>query len=391
VNFAGETAVIPATGSSTAGIQPVDFGSITRSVKGGYVGIDSKITDQLDIGLTGRYEDYSDFGSTTTYRFTARYEIVPAVAIRGTLSSGFHAPSLAEIDQQSTAYTGTFSNNGISILAPGHTLQFRADDPRAAAFGAKPLQPEKSRTSSVGLVLRPDSTSSITIDAYDLYIRNVITNTDPLQGPNVTAAFNAAGLSGYTQATYYLNAWNSRTRGLDVVGRKQFRLPVGSLELSAATSFLNTQVSDAHNTVTVNGVLNSNSAIGVSRLRDAETGVPKNKVILDARYSVAAWSFDATGTHYGRYSYNAGNVSGVASANGNIDQVFATENYLDLEASYQAFEQLRLALQVQNVFDKYPDKYVLGNRASGINPYSFIAPNGASGRFIDVIITYYLK
>ena len=52
---------------------------------------------------------------------------------------------------------------------------------------------------------------------------------------------------------------------------------------------------------------------------------------------------------------------------------------------------MRLALHVQNVFDKYPDKYVLGNRASGINPYSFIAPNGASGRFIDVTITYYLK
>ena len=391
VNFAGETAVVPATGSSTAGIQPVDFGSITRNVKGGYVGIDSKITDQIDVGLTGRYEDYSDFGSTTTYRFTARYEIIPAVAIRGTLSSGFHAPSLAEIDQQSTAYTGTFTNNGISILAPGHTLQFRANDPRAAAFGAKPLEPEKSTTSSIGVVLRPDSTSSITIDAYDLYIKNVITNTDPLQGANVTAAFNAAGLSGYTQASYYLNAWNSRTRGLDVVGRKQFQLPVGTLDVSAAASLFSTQVSDVHNMVTVNGVPNSVAAIGVSRLRDAETGIPKNKVILDARYSVSAWSFDATATHYGRYSYNAGNVSGTATANGNIDQVFATENYLDLEASYQALEQLRLALQVQNVFDKYPDKYVFGNRASGINPYSFIAPNGASGRFIDLTVTYYFK
>jgi iron complex outermembrane receptor protein len=391
VNFAAETAVVPATGSSTAGIQPVDFGSITRNVKGGYIGIDSKITDQLDVGLTGRYEDYSDFGNTTTYRVTARYEIIPAIAVRGTLSSGFHAPSLAEINQQSTAYTGTFTNNGISILTPGHTLQFRSNDPRAALFGARPLEPEKSSTRSVGLVLRPDSTSSITIDGYDLYIKNVITNTDPIQGANATAAFNTIGLTGYTQATYYLNAWNSRTHGLDLVARKEWRLPWGSLDMSAATSFLNTKVSDVHGPVTVNGVANSNAVIGASRIRDAQTGVPKNKIILDARYSLAAWSFDATGTRYSRYRYNAGSVPFVATANGNIDQVFSPETYLDLEADYQVLERLRLGFQVQNVLNKYPDKYVLGNRASGINPYSFIAPNGASGRFVDILITYDFK
>jgi iron complex outermembrane receptor protein len=81
----------------------------------------------------------------------------------------------------------------------------------------------------------------------------------------------------------------------------------------------------------------------------------------------------------------------VATANGNIDQVFSPETYLDLEADYQVLEQLRLGFQVQNVFNTYPDKYVLGNRSSGINPYSFIAPNGASGRVIDILITYYFR
>lgn len=388
VNFAADTSVIPATGSSTVGIQPIDAGSITRNVRGGYVGFDAKVTQKFDVGVTGRYENYSDFGGTTNYRLTARYEIIPAIAVRGTLSSGFHAPSLAEIDQQTTGYTSTFSNNGISILTPGHTLVFRANDPRAAAFGAKPLEPEKSTTGSLGLVLRPDSTSSVTIDAYDLRIKNVITNTDPLQGANVSAAFVAAGLNGYTQASYYLNAWNARTRGIDVVARKQFRFEAGDLDLSAATSFLDTKVTDVHGAVAVNGVANSNAVIGPSRIRDAETGVPKNKVILDARYSLAAWTFDATGTRYSSYRYNVGTVPGVATANGNIDQVFSPENYLDLGIDYQVKESLRLGLLVQNVFNRYPDKYVLGNRSSGINPYSFIAPNGASGRFIDIEATY---
>jgi iron complex outermembrane receptor protein len=389
VNFATDTSVVPATGSSTAGIQPIDAGSVTRHVGGGYLGLDAKITPQLDVGVTGRYEDYSDFGSTSTYRFTGRYEIIPAIAVRGTVSSGFHAPSLAELGTQSTAYTGTFSNNGISIQTPGHTLLFRPNDPRAAAFGAKPLEPEKSTTDSVGLVLRPDHTSSVTIDAYQLRIKNVITNSDPLQGANVTNAFTAAGLLGYTQASYYLNAWNSRTRGIDIVAQKLINLGGDSdLNLTAATSFLDTRVTNVLGSVAVNGVVNSNAPIGPARIRDAQTGVPKNKVILDGRYDIGAWSVELTGTRYSAYRYNVGAVPGVPTANGNVDQVFSPETYLDVGIDYQVRKELRAGLIVQNALNRYPDKYVLGNRSSGINPYSFIAPNGASGRFIELGLTY---
>lgn len=390
VNFATDTSVVPATGSSTVGIQPIDAGSVTRHVGGGYFGVDTKITSKLDFGATGRYENYSDFGGTSTYRVTGRYEFIPAFALRATVSSGFHAPSLAELGTQSTGYTSTFSNNGISILTPGHTLLFRPNDPRAANFGAQPLKPEKSTTDSFGFVIRPDRTSSITIDAYQLKINHVITNSDTLQGTNVTAAFNAAGLAGYTQASYYLNAWDSRTRGVDIVAQKLFDIGSDSdLNLSAATSFLNTVVTDVVGGVTVNGVANSNVPIGASRIRDAETGVPKNKVILDARYRILKWSFDVTDTRYSSYRYNVGTVPFVATANGNIDQVFSPENYVDLGIGYQVLKELTAGLRVENVFDKYPDKYVLGNRSSGINPYSFIAPNGASGRFIEATLTYF--
>jgi len=381
VNFAADTSVIPATGSSTVGVQPIDTGSVTRDVRGGYLGIDGAIGEKLDIGLTGRYENYSDFGGTSNYRLTARYEFVPAFAVRGTVSSGFHAPSLAQLGQQSTGYTSTFTNNGSSVLTPGRTLQFRSSDPRAAAFGAKPLDPEESTTYSLGFVIRPDSTSSLTIDAYSLNVEDVITNTDPIQGPTVTAAFTAATLNGYTQATYYLNAWDARTNGVDIVGRKQLPVLGGKLDLTLATSFLDTEVDNVNRQITVGGA--AIAVIGNARIRDAETGVPKNKVIVNGRYSYGPWAIDATGTRYGKYRYNVGNVPGVATANGNIDQEFSPEAYLDLGFSYEALESLRVDLLVQNVLNKYPEQYVTGNRSSGINPYSFIAPNGASGRFLQ--------
>ena len=68
--------------------------------------------------------------------------------------------------------------------------------------------------------------------------------------------------------------------------------------------------------------------------------------------------------------------------NGNIDQVFSPETYFDFNVDYQVTDAVTANLQVQNLFNEYPDTYVPGNRSSGINPSSFIAPNGASGRFI---------
>jgi iron complex outermembrane receptor protein len=380
VNFATDTSVVPASGFG--GVNPLDDGSATRKVKGGYLGVDSAITDKLDVGLTGRFEDYSDFGSTTNYRVTARYEFVPAIALRGTVSSGFHAPSLAALGQQTTAYTSTFTNNGSSVLTPGRTRQFRSQDPVAAAFGAKPLEPEESTTFSLGVVLRPDETSSITIDAYRLDVKDVITVTDPIQGATVSAAFTAAGLPGYTQATYYLNAWDQRTDGVDIVGRKRLGLGDGNLDLTAAASFLSTDTRNVNSTVQVGTA--TITVVGNARLRDAESGTPRNKQILSGRYSLGPWSVEATGTRYAPYRYNVGNVPGVATANGNIDQEFSSESYFDLGFSYTTSQDLRLDLQVQNVLNDYPDKYVTGNRSSGINPYSFIAPNGASGRFVQL-------
>jgi iron complex outermembrane receptor protein len=389
INFAAATGSIGATGSSTAGISPIDTGSISRHVSGGYLGFDASVTPKFDVGVTGRYEDYSDFGGTANYRLTARYEFVPAFAVRGTISSGFHAPSLAELGQQVTSYTGTFTNNGISTLTPGYTRQFRPSDPVAAAFGAKPLEPEKSTTYSFGVVIRPDATSSVTIDAYHLKIDNVITVTDPIQGPTVSAAFASAGLAGYTQATYYLNAWNSRTDGIDIVAQKFFELPVGKLDVSLATSYDTTSVFDPHNKVDIGGA--TITVLNNSRFRDAETGVPKNKVILGGNYTWSAWSFDVTGTRYSSYRYNVGNVPNTVQANGNVDQVFGPETYVDLGAGYDIHENLRVTVRVDNVFDKYPNQYFDGNRSSGINPYSFIAPNGASGRFILVGASYVFR
>lgn len=387
-SYASDTTRIPTSGSSTSGIKPQDATDITRNVLGAYAGVDARVTRDWQVGATARYEHYSDFGATRNFRLTSRYELTPWAALRGTLSSGFHAPSLAALGYQSTGTTSNWSNTGTGTLTPGQTRQFRPADPVAAAFGARPLAPERSRTISLGAVLRDDDRASLTVDAYRLKVKDVIIATETLQGPTVTTAFNTAGLAGFTQASYYANGWDSRTDGVDVIGRRQWKLASGQLELSAAASLLNTQVENVHRYVTIGGA--QLLAIGGAKVRDAETGTPKNKLVLGARWSNGKWTTTADITRYGKYRYNVGDVADSVAANGNRDQVFAPETYVDASVGYKLSARWKLDVNIQNVFNRYPDKYITQNRASGINPYSFIAPNGASGRFVQVGFSYRL-
>ena len=387
-SYASDTSRIPASGSSTSGIKPQDANSITRNVVGGYAGVDASLQKDWKIGATGRYEHYSDFGSTNNFKLTSRYDISPVIAVRGTVSSGFHAPSLAALGFQSTGTTSNWSNSGTGTLTPGQTRQFRPADPAAVAFGAKPLVPEKSRNYSLGTVIRPDAVTSLTIDAYRLNVNDVIIQTETLQGATVSSAFSNAGLNGFTQASYYTNGWDSRTDGIDIIGRRQIALGSDQLELSVATSYIRTKVSNVHRYVDIGGA--TLLAVSNAKVRDAETGTPNNKIVLGARYTTGNWNLDGFVTRYGKYRYNVGDVAGSVAANGNTDQVFSAETYVDFSVAYNFNKKWKIDLNVQNAFNKYPDKYLLANRASGINPYSFIAPNGASGRFIFAGVSYKL-
>ncbi|WP_437882389.1 TonB-dependent receptor plug domain-containing protein [Pseudomonas sp. LRF_L74] len=368
-------------------IQPADAGSINRNVGGGYLGVEADLTERLQVGITGRYEDYSDFGDTFNGKLTLRYELTPQVALRGTYSSGFHAPSLAQLGSQITSYTTTWSNTGLNVATPGQTRFFRPDDPQAAIFGAKALDPEKSDSFSAGIVLQPDDTSSITIDAYYLTIKDSVVSVDRLSGTAVTQAFNSVGLTGFTQAQYYFNGWDSKTKGLDIVGKKHFsQVYGGTLDLSAGFSLNKTEVDNVRDTVQVGGA--TLNVIDPYRIRDAERSTPKNKLILDARYNNGPWTVDVFFKRYGSYWYNASASGLLPGGNGNRDQRFSPEWYVDLDLNYAVTSNWDLFLGTQNLFNKYPDKYELGNRSNGVNNYGFLHPNGSSGRFVYAGVNY---
>ncbi len=123
------------------GFSPADAGSFDRNSLAAYVDLEADLTDKLSVGLTGRYEDYSDFGDTTSGKLSARYAFTDKVALRGTVSTGFRAPSL---QQQFYQYTSSTFISGVQYAV----RTFRVDDPVAIELGAEPLKAEESNNYS---------------------------------------------------------------------------------------------------------------------------------------------------------------------------------------------------------------------------------------------------
>ncbi len=214
---------------------------------------------------------------------------------------------MAALGLQSTGYTSTFTNNGSSVLTPGRTRQFRSSDPTAAPSARSRCSRRSPTPTRSGFVFRPDATSSLTVDAYHLEIRDVITITDPLQGAAVVAAFNAAGLNGYTQASYYLNAWDQRTNGIDIIGRKHFKFSTARLDVSLATSFLDTKVSNVNSQVTSAARRSRHRQLAYPRCGDRD---PEEQDRSEQHLnSSAGWVWDATCHRFSSYRYNVGNIA----------------------------------------------------------------------------------
>lgn len=177
-----------------------------------YLDLEAQLTDALLIGLAGRAEDYSDFGSTANGKFSARYDVAPWFALRGTISTGFRAPSL---QQQYFTQVASVVTNGVPIL----TGTYPSVSPVGTALGGLPLEPEKSTNISLGTVIRAGG-FDLTVDAYSIRIRNQIGLSENItQSASQSAAVNAeiarllaSTNTGATAARFFINGSPRRRR-----------------------------------------------------------------------------------------------------------------------------------------------------------------------------------
>ncbi|QCI11856.1 TonB-dependent receptor [Pseudomonas putida] len=362
-----------------AGYRPADEGVYKRNVFGVYGGVEHQLTDKLNLGVTARTERYSDFGSTSTGKLSVRYDFTPAVALRGTISSGYRAPSLSQIGYQRTDGQILAGTDYYSLIH-----MFPADSEAARALGATDLKPEKSTSYSLGLVLRPTPDSSLTIDAYKIFLRDRVVLTENLTGSRVREILSAAGYTNIIGASYFTNGMDTETTGVDIVGRQHLGLAAyGDVDLSASFSAGRTKVTDIAEIPRLAGT--DNIPIGRRIVSLAEDAAPNNKLRLEARHNIGKWHTTLAATRYGTYSLKA------AEGQESYDKSYGPQWVTDLDLAYDVTRELTVSVGANNLFNTHPDKSTGASRSTSgyLVKYSHIVPDGAEGAFYYLNLDYH--
>ena len=397
-SFPGRQAPVGAQGFP--GIPDNSATDVNRHSWAAYVELDTDPLPGVTTTLAGRYENYSDFGSTWNGKFAARWEPIDGYAIRGAISNGFRAPSL---HQQFFTTTSTNFIGGV----PVDIATLATSAPAARALGAQDLKPEKSVNFSLGATANPIRGLTLTADWYQIQIddRIVLTETLGNGGTGNTAAVQAAvtallASSGFPQvaaARFFINGLDTTTRGLDLVGSYNFRAgDLGRWTLTAAYNRNKTKIDKRLNAVGPLAQIPGIVLFGrVEGLRFTE-GQPRDKIVLSADGELGAFGLTARTTRYGKV-VSPGAANPIANPTSltdfGPDDIFLGRKWItDLELRWKPGGGTEFALGSNNVFDVYPDRSPFGPRPTSVGgvypanqiyiPYSIFSPFGFNGRYV---------
>jgi len=341
-------------GQSYPGFQTSDAGAHSRKNYAGYIDLAIAPIEELQIDVAGRFEHYTDFGDAKIGKITARYDFSPELAVRGTISTGFRAPTLQEEFYSATNVSPTVA-----------TVQLPADSSAAKVLGLPDLKPEISTQYSVGLVAHPLQDLSVTLDGYSIALGDRIVRSGSVSGlggtinsPLALAAIAAHGNvldPTVTQVgvSSFLNGMSTLTQGVDLtVSYPTDFGDYGLVDWTLAGNYAQTSISS----VTPVPAVLAASAPGVTFFQNYTLfnfvhNAPQEKIGLTAN-----WSLDDFGVTFRETYY--GPTHGFTSFN-NGGSLFPSNQagvgITDLEARYNITQQLQFAVGGNNLFNIRPD------------------------------------
>ncbi len=339
--------------------------SSSRNVQAIFAELNIPILKTLEANLAARTDHYSDVGNTTNGKASLRFAVTPNVLLRGSVGTGFRAPTLVELHKPTSVGASE------QFIDP----KFPADgaiQPNAINGGNSALKPEKSKQASVGIVLQPISSVSLGVDYFHVKIDNLIAGPSalslvnaaragkPLYGPG-DVVFAPDGTVDTVDQTLR-NANGATVEGIDI----DFRFKQAFAGAWKFSANLNGTYTSKYDYKTLNGIQSSVGTIvqpDGSPLDIAQTGVVfrwKHNLALNLQNG--PWS----GTIVQNFQ------SGYRDAddlNGNRHDVGAFSTY-DGQIAYTGVKNLKLSAGVRNLFDRNPP-LAITNKAtfqSGYDP-----------------------
>lgn len=339
-----EASYIDGGADSYAGNDPVNSFKSTRRNYGGYLGALFDVSDRMMVDAIGRYEKYSDFGNAFVWKLSSRYKVSDAFTVRGSVSTGFRAPSLHQIYTQKAQYSfvdGRIQRSGL----------FNNVSREAKAVGVNPLDAEKSRNITLGLGFKPSANTSMTIDYYNIHMKNRIVLGKEIRGtgdptnPLDQELANAEIVS----MSFFTNALDSDTSGIDYVfSHKNVNLIGGkaTFNLSGNYTLKNERDGAVKDTPFVVGA--NQSVLDATQEALIFTSRPKHKTIFGIDLDYNKFNFSLNNTVFGPTTFRQ------ADLNTNLETRFKTKTVTDFAVNYQVTDKMTLSFNINNLFDVTP-------------------------------------
>ncbi len=336
--------------SGYGGTSPSSAGNFSQKNIAFYVGAETDLTEALSVGFAGRFEDYNTFGSAFVGKFNALYKLSDMFSVRGTIGTGFHAPSPGQSNVEILT-TNFVAGNQVQ------TGTYQVGNPISRFYGAKELTPERSTNFGLGFVVKPASNFTLTADAYAIKVRNRIGITQPF---SVTAAdvlalpaLATVGVGG--DVNFFTNGFNTTTKGVDVIGSYRTEAAGGKLNLTLAYNYNKSNVTKFDARV-----------ISAAQRSDISNFAPKHRAILSAGWQLGDFALNARENYYSSWSVQADYPG----------QTFGSKFTSDLDVSYTLREHFTLTLGANNLFNTKPDRIA----PSTSNPIFALTNSTADGQ-----------
>ncbi len=307
-----------------------------------YTDAEFDVTDKLLVSTAVRFENYSDFGSTLNGKLAARLKATDNINFRGSLSTGFRAPSLAQV-YYNLRFTNFSSGGATEVILSSN------DSPVTQAFGINKLNEEKAINGSLG-VTASFGAFTATVDGYFINVKDRIV---------LTGYFDASALNlGVSAAQFFTNGVDTKTAGVDVVLAWKKKFGDSNFAATLVGNINHMTIGDVKN-----GTLDKETFFGEREKAFLLASAPANKFGLNLNYDKKWFNAGLAFTRFSKVELlDYQMYEDVADYGSFADQIkAATDTYnakivTDLTLGFKLNKSSKLSIGANNLFNIYPDQ-----------------------------------
>ncbi|WP_297804173.1 TonB-dependent receptor [uncultured Polaribacter sp.] len=330
-----------------------------------YADTEIDFSKNLMLAAALRYEYYSDFGNRLNYKIASRFKINKTVNLRGSFSTGFRAPSLAQ-----KYYNLTFTNF-IGDL-PTESLLVANNSSIARIFNIDKLKEETAKNFSLGFTSKIGNNFRASLDTYIVYIEDRII---------LSGNFDASNIDfGIDNVQFFANGVNTKTTGVDLLLHWQNKIGMGTFSVDFSGNINHMSISEIKNKM-----LDKETFFGKREQQFLLASAPNSKFNVGLNYDFKRFKTSLNFTRFSEIKLIDWQLSQDLSNFNNSEQErleAATDIYqpkitTDLHVSYQVNTKINAQLGVNNLFNIYPTEQNSFTDSGGLWDATQMGTNGS--------------